>query len=415
MGTLEVDKLDPQSGTALEIGTSGDTATIPSGATLTVAGTLNVTGSITATDKIDSAHYAAGSIDNEHIADDAINSEHYADGSIDLAHMSSQSVDEDNLYISNSGSNGQALTKQSGNSGGLTWATVAPDYDTGIIFNESGNDVDFRFESDDNANRFFINGGDNTVLFGTTNAEAGLLITRNSANNGYPSINFSKSRSTSPGGGTIVQDNDNLGRIAFHADDGGDLLTPGASIQVKVDGTPGANDMPTEMIFATTADGANDTTDRMKIRASGIVEIVSGKIDFPDSASLSSDANVLDDYQEGTMSLSSSQASGWLTGFYTKIGRMVYWTAAGTVPTSGNSATQTITGMPLTCKNQAGPEGSDSGAIWVAYTSSTSAAEAIQNNNSTTWNFYLLDNNVATHATFSAKHFIVGGIYTTDS
>jgi hypothetical protein len=131
MGTLEVDKLDPQSGTALEIGTSGDTATIPSGATLTVAGTLNVTGSITATDKIDSAHYAAGSIDNEHIADDAINSEHYADGSIDLAHMSSQSVDEDNLYISNSGSNGQYLQKQSGNSGGLTWAAAGGDLSFG--------------------------------------------------------------------------------------------------------------------------------------------------------------------------------------------------------------------------------------------------------------------------------------------
>jgi len=35
MATLFVDKLDPQSGTALEIGSSGDTITIPSGATLT--------------------------------------------------------------------------------------------------------------------------------------------------------------------------------------------------------------------------------------------------------------------------------------------------------------------------------------------------------------------------------------------
>ena len=36
---LKVDKLDPQSGTALEIGTSGDTITVPSGATFTVSGT----------------------------------------------------------------------------------------------------------------------------------------------------------------------------------------------------------------------------------------------------------------------------------------------------------------------------------------------------------------------------------------
>ena len=34
--TIKVDKLDPQSGTALEIGTSGDTVTVPTGAGLTV-------------------------------------------------------------------------------------------------------------------------------------------------------------------------------------------------------------------------------------------------------------------------------------------------------------------------------------------------------------------------------------------
>ena len=41
MGTLFVDKLDPQSGTSLEVGSSGDTVTVPSGATINVAGTLN--------------------------------------------------------------------------------------------------------------------------------------------------------------------------------------------------------------------------------------------------------------------------------------------------------------------------------------------------------------------------------------
>ena len=34
---LKVDKLDPQSGTALEIGTSGDTISVPSGATLDIS------------------------------------------------------------------------------------------------------------------------------------------------------------------------------------------------------------------------------------------------------------------------------------------------------------------------------------------------------------------------------------------
>ena len=37
MATLFVDKVDPQSGTSLEIGSSGDTITIPSGATINLS------------------------------------------------------------------------------------------------------------------------------------------------------------------------------------------------------------------------------------------------------------------------------------------------------------------------------------------------------------------------------------------
>ena len=47
MGTLFVDKLDPQSGTSLEIGSSGDTLTVPSGATLSIAGTIANSGTAT--------------------------------------------------------------------------------------------------------------------------------------------------------------------------------------------------------------------------------------------------------------------------------------------------------------------------------------------------------------------------------
>ena len=59
------------------------------------------------------------------ISSGAVNSDQVATGAIDLAHMSSQSVDADNLHISNAGSNGQFLSKQSGDAGGLTWAAAA--------------------------------------------------------------------------------------------------------------------------------------------------------------------------------------------------------------------------------------------------------------------------------------------------
>tara|TARA_R100001082_G_scaffold4070_1_gene3135 strand:- start:2144 stop:3838 length:1695 start_codon:yes stop_codon:yes gene_type:complete len=77
-----------------------------------------------ANNSIQHAHLQADLIDGDNIQDDVINSEHIAAGAVDLEHMSSESVDEDNLKISNAGSNGNFLQKQSGNAGGLTWAAV---------------------------------------------------------------------------------------------------------------------------------------------------------------------------------------------------------------------------------------------------------------------------------------------------
>jgi hypothetical protein len=53
MSTLNVDKVDPSTGTALEIGSSGDTVTVPSGATLTLtSATLNLPTTITSTTEV---------------------------------------------------------------------------------------------------------------------------------------------------------------------------------------------------------------------------------------------------------------------------------------------------------------------------------------------------------------------------
>ncbi len=137
-----------------------------------------VTGAKIADDAIDSEHYTDGSIDTAHlaadavtgakIADDAINSEHYTDGSIDLAHMSSESVDEDNLYISNSGSNGQFLQKQTGNNGGLTWAT------------HTDNDTTYAAGTG-----ITISGGGNTIALDGNSVDEATLKVSNSPTNGY--------------------------------------------------------------------------------------------------------------------------------------------------------------------------------------------------------------------------------------
>ena len=65
-------------------------------------------------------------ITNAMLNNDIVDSAEIADGAVDLDHMSSQSVDEDNLLIDNAGSNGQWLQKQSGGTGGMIWATITP-------------------------------------------------------------------------------------------------------------------------------------------------------------------------------------------------------------------------------------------------------------------------------------------------
>jgi len=73
---------------------------------------------------VDTAGITDDAVTAAKIAANAVDSSEIAAGAVDLAHMSSESVDEDNLHISNSGSNGQFLSKQSGDSGGLTWAAA---------------------------------------------------------------------------------------------------------------------------------------------------------------------------------------------------------------------------------------------------------------------------------------------------
>jgi hypothetical protein len=81
---------------------------------------------------------------------------------------------------------------------------------------------------------------------------------------------FRKTRSTTPTGVTIVQNNDILGNVVWMGTDGSNPIQA-ASISAQVDGTPGTNDMPCRLVFATTADGASSPTERMRITSTGNV------------------------------------------------------------------------------------------------------------------------------------------------
>ena len=64
---------------------------------------------------------------------------------------------------------------------------------------------------------------------------------------------------------TVLQDNDGIGTLVFAGSDGGEFVT-GAEIQAVVDGTPGDDDLPTELIFRTNS-GGGSATDAMRISA----------------------------------------------------------------------------------------------------------------------------------------------------
>ena len=158
----------------------------------------------------------------------------------------------------------------------------------GAVFNEASNDVDFRVESNGDANMLFVDAGNDRVYLGRNatdgvgnarlqieaqDGEAGLSIHRGSASTGGGKIFFSKSRAATAGDDTVVQSGDQLGALLFTGADGTDRESAGAEISVEVDGTPGGNDMPGRIKFATTADGASSVTERMRIKSSGVIMI----------------------------------------------------------------------------------------------------------------------------------------------
>jgi hypothetical protein len=70
----------------------------------------------------------------------------------------------------------------------------------------------------------------------------------------------------SVGGNTVVQNGDAIGIISFQGNDGSQMVE-GARIQAIINGAPGADDLPTALVFSTTADGASSPTQAMVINS----------------------------------------------------------------------------------------------------------------------------------------------------
>jgi len=99
--------------------------------------------------------------------------------------------------------------------------------------------------------------------------DPGAQVHRGVADASGSSITLSKSRNTTYGSFTKLNDDDVIGSITFRGDDGTDYNSTAALIKAEVDADTGSNDMPGRLVFATTADGAASPTERSRIDSSG--------------------------------------------------------------------------------------------------------------------------------------------------
>ena len=81
-------------------------------------------------------------------------------------------------------------------------------------------------------------------------------------------LTLARTKGTSVGTNTAVDENTALGIIEFKGNDGTSFTT-GALIKAQADGSVGTDDMPGRLVFSTTADGAAVPTERVRIDSSG--------------------------------------------------------------------------------------------------------------------------------------------------
>jgi hypothetical protein len=165
--------------------------------------------------------------------------------------------------------------------------------DGGAVFNEASADVDFRIESNNKANMFCVDAGNDSVIIGhnakisavgfldanlqlvSGDAQPSLDIVCFSDNaNHRGQITFSKSASDTIGTGAVVGTSDIVGDIVWGVHDGTDFGNEIAFIRGQMDSSGvGANDTGGKLQFGTSSDGNNSASERMRIQEDGSIGI----------------------------------------------------------------------------------------------------------------------------------------------
>lgn len=248
-----------------------------------------------------------------------------------------------------------------------------------VIVNDTSTTAKFAVKNDTNDGTYSIK------IYGVVGPSATYLDSEGGKTWGTGSGEFQiqNGTSTRPAilslGGTLDA-GEGVGVINFFRSSNTDNYRARAQIAGQVTATGTADQYGGLLAFRTAADGSSNTSERMRIAptgellvgkttttANGGVLQVSNGITFPATQSASSDANTLDDYEEGTFTVTYTASSGSFgaitytaqDGYYVKIGRVVFFnftisTSAVTIGTA--SSELRISGFPFTVasSNQAG-------------------------------------------------------------
>jgi len=163
------------------------------------------------------------------------------------------------------------------------------------------------------------------------------------------------------GENTTGSDNTFVGSRGSGAGGGsGNAVTTGSrhTLIGQYDGNQDGLDIRTATNYAVISDGAGNrlisTANGQTLALDSAVPNSGTGITFPATQSASTDANTLDDYEEGTWTptLGGTATYSFQGGSYTKVGRLV--TAQGwlIVSSIGTGATNNVSGLPFTCISQ---------------------------------------------------------------
>jgi len=190
--------------------------------------------------------------------------------------------DADELVVEGSGASGISILSGNSSTGTLNFGDSGDDNIGSLFYDHSSNYMAFQTSGVEGMRvqsngKLYINhiedistGHSHQLQVAKNNTAASMVVHAGLNTDGAGNYTLSKSRHATPGSGaTSVNDNDVLGTFRWIAADGNDLTCIAATIDARVDGSVGQDDIPARMSFAVAPDGANSPTERFRISQNG--------------------------------------------------------------------------------------------------------------------------------------------------